>query len=92
VLLRPALCHTSALLAWSPDSKSLALDYNNRLTVLDVGTRKLKKAVALGTMLGLTWSPDGTSIVAAFRNGACGDIYRFAIGNLAPQPVFRGCP
>ena len=67
-------------------------DYNNRLTVLNVATRTMKKARALGTIISLTWSPDGTSLVAAFRNGSCGDIYRFAVGNLAPQPVFRGCP
>lgn len=94
MLLRHAVCNSAALPAWSPDSQSLAVRANNRLTVIDVATRQVRtSAKSLGTLASFTWSPDGTSLVAAFRNdSACGDVDRLAVGDLAPQPVFRGCP
>jgi hypothetical protein len=94
VLLRKAVCGTPP--AWSPDSKTVALTYGpSRLALVDVRTHVVRKTpIAAGRAVGITWSPDGTSLVVAFRRGYdyCGNVERVDVSTLARATLVRGCP
>lgn len=94
VLLHKAVCGLSP--RWSPDSQTVALSYGpGRLALVNVRTHAARKTpIAYGRLTDVTWSPDGTSLVAAFRRGYddCGSVVRIDVSTLARTTVVRGCP
>jgi Tol biopolymer transport system component len=94
VLLHRAVCGTPPV--WSPDSQNVALTYGpNRLTLVNVRTGAVRKTpISAGRAVGITWSPDGTSLVVSFRRGYdyCGNVERVDPATLARTTLVRGCP
>jgi WD40 repeat protein len=87
-------CREPAMTAWSPDSKTIAFPYGpDRLALVDMKTHAVRKTPrSLGRVTTFAWTPDGSALVATFRNDSCGNVDRIDARTLAATVLVRGCP
>ncbi len=60
----------AAQLAWSPNDHHLLVPHNGRLSVLDIGTGKLRSTSTGTSATRAAWSPDGSEIVSIDAGGS----------------------
>ena len=78
---------------WSPDGRTVAVIVPpaDRLSLLDVATRKLRTLTGFAHVVGFAFSPDGSQLLVASRPtpAACSSIWRIGVDGSGPQLVTR---
>lgn len=82
LIAKGVACTSSYLPVWSADAKQLAfVAHDNTLAIADAHTHRIiaRTPKTTGAVIGLDWSPDGTSLVVAARPvglGTCASVWR----------------
>jgi Tol biopolymer transport system component len=91
-----ATCAVAAPPTWSPDSARLSfVAKDGTLRIADTHTHKVlrRTGASFGAVFGMSWSPDGASLLLAVRPpgaGTCGAIWRYGVADGSTMQI-RAC-